>query len=149
MLIYCLSDATGSRRALLISIPLFLLSVGASAAAIFNYQKSSSSVVSSTLYSLRVNSEARALLGDEIQFASKWPWISGELNQFGGNIDISYRVKGLKGEGTLHFVSTRKERRGYVSVSCSARCASNVRLDIVNSDNSHTVQNGNLGVDLG
>lgn len=128
MLTSHLSDTSGSRRALLISVPLFLLAVGASAAAIFNYQKSSSSVVSSTLYSLRVNSEARALLGDEIQFASKWPWISGELNQFGGNIDISYRVKGLKGEGTLHFVSTRKERRGYVSVSRDTYCLNNPYL---------------------
>ncbi|TGZ83873.1 DUF1783-domain-containing protein [Ascodesmis nigricans] len=108
-----LPDLGAPRRKFLISLPFFFLAVGASAAAIFNYQKSSSSVVSSTLYSLRVNDEARAILGDEIQYASKFPWISGELNQFGGCIDIRYRVKGRKCEGTVHFRSTRKERRGF------------------------------------
>ena len=43
---------------------------------IFNYQKSSSSVVNSTLYALRTSTKAREVLGDEIYFAQKIPWIS-------------------------------------------------------------------------
>ncbi|KAI5778222.1 cytochrome oxidase complex assembly protein 1-domain-containing protein [Geopyxis carbonaria] len=107
-----LPDLKSSRRSYIVSIPLFLLAVGGSALAIFNYQKSSSSVVASSLYALRVHDEARKILGEEIQFKHKFPWISGPLNQFGGIIDISYDVKGTKGEGTMHFKSTRKGRMG-------------------------------------
>lgn len=93
---------------ILYSIPFFCLAVGGSAIAIFNYQKVNSSVVASTLYALRVHDEARRYLGDEIQFKAKMPWIRGELNQFGGSIDIEYDVKGKKTEGTMKFKSLRK-----------------------------------------
>lgn len=109
------ADLKASRHSYNLSIPLFLLAVGGSALAIFNYQKSSSSVVSSSLYALRVHDEARRVLGEEIQFKYKFPWISGKLNQFGGVIDISYEVKGTKGEGTMYFRSTRKGRLDLVS----------------------------------
>ena len=56
---------------------------------------------------------ARELLGDEIYFASQVPWISGELNQLHGVIDISFWVKGTKGMGKTKFVSVRKRRDGY------------------------------------
>ena len=52
-------------------------------------------------------------MGDEIYFASKVPWISGELNQLHGIIDISFWVKGTKGVGKTKFVSVRKKRDGY------------------------------------
>lgn len=55
----------------------------------------------------------RALLGDEIYFASRIPWISGELNQLHGHIDISFWVKGTKGVGQVRFVSVRKTRDGF------------------------------------
>jgi cytochrome c oxidase assembly factor 1 len=103
-----------TRRFNLLTIPVFLVTVTGSCLAIFNYQKSSSSVVASTLYSLRVHPQARALLGDEIQFKHHFPIIWGELNQLHGNIDISYAVKGTKGEGTIRFKSTRKSRMGLV-----------------------------------
>jgi cytochrome c oxidase assembly factor 1 len=89
--------------------------LGASAAALFNYQKASSSVVESTLYALRVHEQAREVLGDEITFKSKMPWISGKLSQLHGDIDISYSVKGTKGEGVMHFKCIRKGRMGSVS----------------------------------
>jgi len=72
-----------------------------------------SSVVSSTLYSLRVHPRARELLGDEIQFRYKFPIIRGELNQLHGLIDINYDVKGTKGTGVMRFKSTRKGRMDY------------------------------------
>lgn len=85
--------------------------------AIFNYQKSSSSVVSSTLYALRTSPRAREILGSEIYFARKMPWISGTLNQLHGRIDISFWVKGSKGQGKMRFRSTRPNRMSYVRTS--------------------------------
>jgi cytochrome c oxidase assembly factor 1 len=97
------------------TLPLFIGLIAASALAIFNYQKSSSSTVNSILYALRTNDTSRQMLGDEIYFASKVPWISGELNQLHGKIDITFWVKGNKGKGKVRFVSVRKRRDGFVS----------------------------------
>ncbi len=55
----------------------------------------------------------RDILGDEIYFASKVPWISGELNPLQGSIDISFWVKGTKGQGKVKFVSIRRKREKY------------------------------------
>jgi hypothetical protein len=98
-----------------ITIPIFILLCSSAAYGIFNYQKASSSVVSSSLYSLRTHPRAREVLGDEIGFSQKFPIIHGELNQFHGNIDISYSVKGSRGNGIVRFKSSRKSRMGFVS----------------------------------
>ena len=102
-----------SRRLWLRTLPIFILLITISSLGIFNYQKSSSSTVASILYSLRTSPRARELLGDEIYFASKIPWISGELNQLHGVINISFWVKGTNGVGLTKFVSVRKKRDGY------------------------------------
>ncbi|RPA89645.1 DUF1783-domain-containing protein [Choiromyces venosus 120613-1] len=96
----------------LLTLPLFASIILLSAAAIFNYQKSSSSVVSSTLYALRVHPRAKELLGEDISFKSKMPWIHGTLSQLRGDIDIAYGVKGTKGEGVMRFRSVRRGRMG-------------------------------------
>ncbi|PWY63546.1 DUF1783-domain-containing protein [Aspergillus heteromorphus CBS 117.55] len=95
------------------TLPIFAVVVGAAMLGIFNYQKSSSSVVSSTLYALRTSPRAREILGDEIYFAQKIPWISGEMNQLHGRIDISFWVKGTKGQGKMKFRSIRPDRISY------------------------------------
>ena len=97
------------------TVPIFLAILATSTLAIFNYQKASSSVVNSTLYALRTNPKARELLGDEIYFASKMPWIWGEMNQLHGRINIHFMVKGTRQHGTMRFKSERKTRLGYVS----------------------------------
>lgn len=97
------------------TLPIFVVAVGTAILGIFNYQKSSSSVVSSTLYALRTSARAREILGDEIYFAQQIPWISGELNQLHGRIDISFWVKGTKGQGKMRFRSVRPHRMSYVS----------------------------------
>ncbi|OJD16451.1 hypothetical protein AJ78_03392 [Emergomyces pasteurianus Ep9510] len=102
-----------SSRRWLRSLPIFFAVVGASMLGMFNYQKSSSSVVNSTLYALRTSSKGRELLGDEIYFAQKIPWISGEMNQLHGRIDISFWVKGTKGKAKMRFRSIRNGRNGY------------------------------------
>jgi cytochrome c oxidase assembly factor 1 len=97
------------------TLPLFAVLVGAAMFGIFNYQKSSSSVVSSTLYALRTSPRAREILGDEIYFAHKIPWINGEIDQLHGRIDISFWVKGTKSKGKMRFRSVRPNRMSYVS----------------------------------
>lgn len=99
------------------TLPIFVVAVGAAMLGIFNYQKSSSSVVSSTLYALRTSPQAREILGDEIYFAQQIPWISGEMNQLHGRIDISFWVKGTKGQGKMRFKSVRPDRMSFVSVA--------------------------------
>lgn len=89
------------------TFPVFLVLIGLSSLAIFNYQKLSSPTVASTLYALRTSRRAREYLGDEIYFAQQIPWISGTMNQLRGHIDISFRVKGNKNEGVMRFVSFR------------------------------------------
>ncbi|KAJ9660304.1 cytochrome oxidase assembly protein 1 [Neophaeococcomyces mojaviensis] len=95
------------------TLPLFILLITLSSLSIFNYQKSSSSTVNSILYALRTSPTVREILGDEIYFRSRIPWISGELNQLHGSIDISFWVKGTKRTGKVRFVSVRKRRDGY------------------------------------
>ena len=65
------------------------------------------------MYALRTSPACRELLGDNIYFNSKVPWINGELNQLHGNIDISFWVKGNKQKGEVRFVSIRRKRGGY------------------------------------
>ncbi|OLL22310.1 Kinetochore protein spc25 [Neolecta irregularis DAH-3] len=96
---------------------------GVSLAAIFNYEKQSSPVVHSTLYSLRRNAIAKEILGDDIQHSSKWPWITGTINPQHGKIDMSYKVKGerryalsdlvygIGGEGLMTFHCIRRSKR--------------------------------------
>ena len=106
--------SVSSHRRWVRTLPLFAVIVVGSAMGIFNYQKSSSSVVTSTLYALRTSPEARELLGDEIYFAHRIPWISGEMNQLHGRINISFWVKGTKAKGKMRFKSTRESRMSYV-----------------------------------
>lgn len=96
-----------TRNTWLITLPLFLTLITSTALAFFNYQKASSSTVASILYSLRTSPTARELLGDEIYFASKVPWVKGEMNQLHGVIDIRFWVKGTKGQGETRFVARR------------------------------------------
>jgi cytochrome c oxidase assembly factor 1 len=103
------------------TLPVFIIAITLSSLAIFNYQKSSSSTVNSILYALRTNEMAREALGDEIYFASKVPWIRGELNPLQGRINISFWVKGSRGMGRVKFVSMRKKRDKYVSLLLLSR----------------------------
>lgn len=100
---------------LLRTLPVFLIILGATTLAFFNYQKSSSSVVTSSLYALRVNPEARKALGDEIYFAHKIPYIWGSIDQLHGKVDVWFKVKGTRGAGMMKFKCERRSRMGYVS----------------------------------
>lgn len=94
------------------TMPIFIFLVVGSSLAIFNYQKSSSPVVAGTLYSLRTSAKAREYLGDDIYFKQQIPWISGEMNQLHGRINISFAVKGTKKAGVMRFASHRPSPKG-------------------------------------
>ena len=125
--------STATNHRWLRTLPIFAVIMVASALGIFNYQKQSSSVVSSTLYALRTNYEARQILGDEIYFASQIPWISGEINQLHGRINISFWVKGTRGKALMRFKSERKTRMGYVSTLSGLLSSSGTELMRLNS----------------
>lgn len=82
-----------------------------SLAIIFNYEKTRSPIINSTLYFLRRSSVAKEELGEGINFASSWPWISGELNTVKGRIDIEFQVKGTKQNGTLKLKAERESKQ--------------------------------------
>ena len=95
------------------TLPLFVLILIGSSLAIFNYQKSSSSVIASVLYALRTNAVARRELGGGVYFASRIPWIRGSVNQLHGRVDVRFWVKGDRGVvGEVRFLSTRDVGRG-------------------------------------
>ncbi|UKZ81963.1 hypothetical protein TrVFT333_009742 [Trichoderma virens FT-333] len=54
---------------------------------------------------------ANRLLGDEIYFKHQIPWISGEMNQVKGRIDISFSVRGSKAAGVMRFASFRPSNK--------------------------------------
>lgn len=99
------------------TLPIFIVVMIGSAFALINYERSCSSIVSSTLYALRHNETGRQELGDEIYFRDKFPWIWGKMNQRFGRIDISFGVKGTNAKGLMRFKAERKTRMGMVSAS--------------------------------
>ncbi|KAL8668838.1 MAG: hypothetical protein Q9168_006544 [Polycauliona sp. 1 TL-2023] len=108
-----LPEIPSSRKLWLRTLPIFLSIITLSTLAIFNYQKSSSSIVNATLYALRTSEAGKRELGEQVYFRDKFPWIWGEMNQLHGRIDISFGVKGTKGKGVMRFKSVRKTRMGY------------------------------------
>ncbi|KAF5017827.1 hypothetical protein F66182_10217 [Fusarium sp. NRRL 66182] len=126
-----ISDVTFTWRR---TFPVFFVIVAASSIAIFNYQKMSSPVVSSTLYALRTNPDARALLGDEVYFRHQIPWIHGEMNQLHGRIDIWFSVRGTKGEGVMRFASNRPTSKGtFQTTEWSLTMQDGTRLDLLDN----------------
>ncbi|TRX92840.1 hypothetical protein FHL15_006246 [Xylaria flabelliformis] len=114
------------------TLPIFLALIALSSVAIFNYQKLSSPVVASSLYALRTNKRARELLGDEIYFKHQIPWISGEMNQLRGRIDISFAVKGTRSTGVMHFASVRPSARAmFETTEWSLETADGTRVDLL------------------
>ncbi|OJD31032.1 cytochrome oxidase complex assembly protein [Diplodia corticola] len=107
------SSTHSSTRRWLLTLPAFGLVLAGATAAIFNYQKQSSSVVEATLYALRTHPDARAALGGEIRFASAVPWIAGTIDQLHGRIDVRYGVRGREGKGVMRFRSERRGRMGF------------------------------------
>ncbi|KAI2631726.1 DUF1783-domain-containing protein [Xylaria nigripes] len=117
------------------TFPIFIVLVTLSSVAIFNYQRLSSPVVSSSLYALRTNKKARELLGDEIYFKHQIPWISGEMNQLRGNIDIKFGVKGTRSTGVMRFASVRPTPRAmFETTEWSLEMPDGRRIDLLDGE---------------
>ncbi|KAI1373777.1 DUF1783-domain-containing protein [Hypoxylon crocopeplum] len=117
------------------TLPVFLALIAASSVAIFNYQKLSSPVVASTLYALRTSARAREYLGDEIYFKRQIPWISGEMNQLRGRIDIRFAVKGTRRAAVMRFASSRPTPRGlFETTEWSLETPDGAKIDLLDGD---------------
>lgn len=79
-----------------IGVGAVVWAVGLGAA--LNHQRLSSSVVHGTLFMVRYDPRVIALVGDHVDYADSWPWISGTVNHLKGKIDIGFDVKGSTGE---------------------------------------------------
>ncbi|KIK70076.1 hypothetical protein GYMLUDRAFT_151629 [Collybiopsis luxurians FD-317 M1] len=80
-----------------------------------NQEKISSSVVKQIMRELREDPQLREALGDAIRMQGEWwlngdPRIIGSISTMQGNIDVSFRIKGSKGAGTVYFTSIRREK---------------------------------------
>ncbi|KAI1083784.1 DUF1783-domain-containing protein [Whalleya microplaca] len=128
-----LPDTTGFRW--IHTFPIFAALITLSSVAIFNYQKSSSPVTASTLYALRTSRKAREYLGDDIYFKHQIPWISGEMNQLRGRIDISFSVKGTKNVGLMRFTSSRPTPKGmFETTEWSLETPDGKKIDLLDGD---------------
>ncbi|KAG6915824.1 hypothetical protein DXG01_009657 [Tephrocybe rancida] len=80
-----------------------------------NQEKISSSVVRQIMRSVRDDARLKEVVGDAIRPQPEWwlngdPVIHGKISQLQGNVDVSFRIKGSKGFGTLYFTSIRKDK---------------------------------------
>lgn len=75
---------------------------------IFNYEKTSSSVITSALYFSRKSKKLNELIGNNIDFKSKFPWISGTLNTMKGIVDINFKIKGNSDYGIILLKAKRE-----------------------------------------
>ncbi|KAF8629913.1 hypothetical protein AX15_003191 [Amanita polypyramis BW_CC] len=99
---------------------LALASIGVAGWALFltyatNQEKISSSVFRSIVRAVRQDANVREHLGGAVRPVPEWwlngdPYVHGQIGQLQGNVDVSFRIKGSKGAGTVYFTSIRKEK---------------------------------------
>ncbi|ORX99776.1 DUF1783-domain-containing protein [Basidiobolus meristosporus CBS 931.73] len=75
----------------------------------FNHHRLHTSVVDSTMFTLRHDPDVQETLGKNIKFRDNWPWISGDVNHLKGRVSVSFWIKGDKGVGRAHFASRRRD----------------------------------------
>ncbi|KAF7778414.1 hypothetical protein Agabi119p4_2759 [Agaricus bisporus var. burnettii] len=82
---------------------------------ITNQEMVSSSVVRQIMRCVKEDAQLQEVLGEAIRSQPEWwlngdPRINGRISTLQGNIDVSWRIRGTKGSGTLYFTSIRKEK---------------------------------------
>ncbi|KAI8344230.1 cytochrome oxidase complex assembly protein 1-domain-containing protein [Chlamydoabsidia padenii] len=103
--------------------------VGLSSA--LNYQRLSSSVVSGTLFMVRYDPRVIDLVGDKVDYADSWPWISGTVNHLKGKVNIAFDVTGSKGErARVRFSSQRRGHAWHTLEFTVTRQSDNETVDI-------------------
>jgi len=88
-----------------------------------NQERLSSSVVRQFVLKLKrtQNPELIEALGENITLQPTWwlfnePHVNGQINMPKGHVDVSMRVAGSKGAGTLYFTSIRREKGAPFSI---------------------------------
>lgn len=100
--------------------------------AIVNYEKLSSPIIGSTLHFLRRSEKVQGLLGKNIDFTSIFPWISGEMNQVKGKINISFKIAGDNGKiGIVKLVADRPNKSAPLTVHEWSVTVDGVKCDIL------------------
>jgi cytochrome c oxidase assembly factor 1 len=100
-----LPDPLKEKRRVKYSTIVFSIAMVLSFVGIVKYEDANAPVVTSTLYTLRRSEKGREILGENIQFNSLMPWISGRLHSGRGVVDFSYTAVGDKSTATVHFNS--------------------------------------------
>ncbi|KZO93771.1 hypothetical protein CALVIDRAFT_539684 [Calocera viscosa TUFC12733] len=80
-----------------------------------NAERLSSSVVQQLSSRLKLDPRLVPVLGERVRLEPRWwalgePYISGAVNLLQGNVDVSFRIQGSRGKGTLYFTSIRQEK---------------------------------------
>ncbi|KAL0946385.1 hypothetical protein HGRIS_012615 [Hohenbuehelia grisea] len=104
-----------------------------------NQEKISSSVVRQIMRTVKAHPDLKELLGEAIRPQPEWwlngdPWIDGNINQLQGNVDVSFRLRGSKGSGTLYFTSIRKEKGSPFTILRFKVIGDNGTVANINSD---------------
>ncbi|KIY51527.1 hypothetical protein FISHEDRAFT_10288, partial [Fistulina hepatica ATCC 64428] len=80
-----------------------------------NNEKVTSSVLQQIMRAVREDETLANALGEALRPEPAWylngaPKINGRINHLQGSVDLSFRIKGTQGAGTLYFTSVRKEK---------------------------------------
>ncbi|KAL0571508.1 cytochrome oxidase assembly protein 1 [Marasmius crinis-equi] len=80
-----------------------------------NKEKLTSSVFKQVMRTVRSDPKVHEVLGDAIRPQPEWwlngdPDIRGQISTMQGNVDMSFRIRGSKGSGTVYFTSIRREK---------------------------------------
>jgi len=107
-----------------------------------NLERLSSSVVRQIFAVLQDNDRVVASLGDKIIAVPAWyavgqPWVTGSINMLQGNVDVSFRVQGSQGGGTVYFSSVRKQKGSPFIVLRFKVIADNGEVLILNEGGVH------------
>ncbi|KZV85114.1 DUF1783-domain-containing protein [Exidia glandulosa HHB12029] len=81
-----------------------------------NSERATSSVMRQIIYELKRSDEVEAALGANVKPEPGWfvygghPHVQGSMSVLQGKVDISFRISGKKGAGTVYFTSIRKNK---------------------------------------
>ncbi|SCU79971.1 LAMI_0B00342g1_1 [Lachancea mirantina] len=125
------------RRAQLLG---FGVAIGVSLLCIFNYEKTQSPIISSTLYHLRRSPETRQLLGDNLDFDGLIPWVYGDLNQVAGRVNVTFYIKGSKNlQGMVKLIADRENGAKEFLIHEWSITVGDQKIDLLASSGTNTL----------
>ncbi|KAK8861508.1 hypothetical protein IAR55_002329 [Kwoniella newhampshirensis] len=106
-----------SRAPLVVGLGLLGLGWGLFLLHATNSERLASSVLRQVTFQLRNSPQVIGILGENVRLQENWwalgqPWINGTINLMQGRVDLSFRIQGNKGAGTVYFTSIRPQEQG-------------------------------------